>query len=55
VKRSADGNLLDYGFVCFKSADSASAAVEKMNKTLMANGNVLLVAEHISKRQNELN
>jgi len=54
VKRSDDETLLDYGFVAFKKAESAASAVEKMNKTLMSNGNVLMVAEHISKRQNEL-
>ena len=55
VQRDTDQTVLkDYGYVSFKEAESAAAAVEKMNKSKLADGSYLLVGQHISKRENEV-
>lgn len=55
VKKDADGiKLKDYGYVCFKDASHAAAAIASMNKKVLPNGNVLIVNYFVSKKDNEL-
>lgn len=53
-KADSDDALQNSVYVCFKTSQSAHAAVEKMNKTKMQEGSYLLVNHHVAKRQNEL-
>lgn len=54
VKLGSQGELLDTGFVNFKTSESATKAIEALNKQKMPNGSILMVSEHISKQQNQL-
>jgi len=42
------------GFVCFKETGAAAAALVAMNKKRLPDGSFLLVSQHISKRDNQL-
>ena len=53
-KNDSDDSLSNSAYVCFKTAESAHNAVEKMNKTKLQEGVYLFVNHHVAKRQNEL-
>lgn len=53
VQRDEEGNLKDYGYVCFKDFDRAEKAVEAMNKKQIGDGVFLIVNQHVSKKDNE--
>lgn len=50
----SESDLRANGYVSFKESDSAAAAVKEMNKSRTAEGDFLIVNQHISKRENEL-
>ena len=54
VKKDADGKSKDFGYVCFKDASHAAAAIASMNKKVLPDGNVLIVNYFVSKKDNEL-
>ena len=43
VQRGDEDQFKDYGYVSFKETASAATAVEKMNKTKLDDGSILLV------------
>lgn len=53
-KGDSGDSLSNSAYVCFKNAQSATQAVEKMNKQKNADGSYLFVNHHVAKRQNEL-
>lgn len=53
-KADSDDSLQNSAFVCFKNAQSAAQAVEKLNKQKSSDGSFLFVSHHVAKRQNEL-
>lgn len=55
VQRSdSDDSFSNSGYVCFKTAQSASDAVDKLNKQKNKDGSYLFVSHHVAKRQNDL-
>jgi polyadenylate-binding protein len=52
VHRGENGELRDYGYVCFKDSDNAEKALEEMNKKQIG-GDFLIVNKHISKKDTE--
>ena len=53
VQKDDEGNLKDYGYVCFKNHEHAEAAVSEMDKKQIAPGQFLMVSRHIPKKENE--
>ncbi len=48
----AQATLSNKGYVSFKTAEAAKAAIEAMDKKQMGDNSYLLVSRHISKREN---
>lgn len=46
--------LSSKGYVSFKTAEAAKAAIEEMDKKQMGDNSYLLVSRHISKRENQV-
>lgn len=46
--------MKNFGYVCFKQADDAQTAMERLNKKPLANEQFLIVNPFISKKDNEL-
>jgi len=49
-RADSDDNLTNRGYVSFKDAESAQAAIDTMNKHAISENVYLLVAPHISQR-----
>jgi polyadenylate-binding protein len=54
LKNESADPLSNSGFVCFKNAESALNAIEKLNRSKREDGSLILVSPHIAKRENEL-
>ena len=53
-KNDQEEKLANSANVCFKNAQSAAAAVEKMNKLKAADGSFLFVQHHVPKRVDDM-
>lgn len=53
-KNDQEDKFANSAYVCFKNAQSAAAAVEKMNKQQSKDGSYLFVQHHVAKRQNDM-
>lgn len=51
--KQGEGNIS--GFVSFKDPANAANALQALNKKQLEDGTFLLVSQHISKRENEVN
>lgn len=52
VQKDEQGQLKDYGYVCFKDCEHAETAMNQMNKKKL--GDIfLIVSRHVSKKDNE--
>jgi polyadenylate-binding protein len=54
VQRDENGQLKNQGFVSFKDHADAEKALDAMNKKSLPDGSFLMVARHISKKENEI-